>query len=120
MEFKIFLERLPLLLYRQTRAAIEGSARIDPPERRLSLHVLTCLLSGRPLLAPKILAQHFELDRARVRFIMDWTTVAVRRQLYAMRDELHDGRIVDDWYDLFRLYELEPGSDVDEEDDRER
>src|SRR5262249_13726770 len=107
MEFKVFLERLPLLLYRQTRAAIEGSARIDPPERRLSLHVLTCLLSGRPLLAPRILAQHFELDRARVRFIMDWTTVAVRRQLYAMRDELHDGRVVDDWYDLFRLYELE-------------
>jgi len=120
MEFKVFLERLPLLLYRQTRAAIEGSARIDPPERRLSLHVLTCLLSGRPLLAPKILAQHFKLDRARVRFIMDWTTVAVRRQLYAMRDELHDGRVVDDWYDLFRLYELEPGSDEDEEDDRER
>jgi hypothetical protein len=120
IEFKVFLERLPLLLYRQTRAAIEGSARIDPPERRLSLHVLTCLLSGRPLLPPKILVQHFELDRARVRFIMDWTTVAVRRQLYAMRDELHDGRIVDDWYDLFRLYELEPGSDEDEEDDRER
>jgi len=119
MEFKVFLERLPLLLYRQTRAAIEGSARIDPPERRLSLHVLTCLLSGRPLLAPKILAQQFELDRARVRFIMDWTTVAVRRQLYAMRDELHDGRIVDDWYDLFRLYELESESDEDEEDDRQ-
>jgi hypothetical protein len=119
MEFKVFLERLPLLLYRQTRAAIEGSARIDPPERRLSLHVLTCLLSGRPLLAPRVLAQHFELDRARVRFIMDWTTVAVRRQLYAMRDELHDGRIVDDWYDLFRLYELEPESDEDEEDVRQ-
>jgi hypothetical protein len=119
MEFKVFLERLPLLLYRQTRAAIEGSARIDPRERRLSLHVLTRLLSGRPLLAPKILARHFEMDRARVRFILDWTTVAVRRQLYAMRDELHDGRVVDDWYDLFRLYELEPGSDEDEEDDQE-
>jgi hypothetical protein len=119
MEFKVFLERLPRLLYRQTRAAIEGSARIDPPERRLSLHVLTRLLSGRPLLAPRILAQHFEMDRARARFIVDWTTVAVRRQLYAMRDELHDGRIVDDWYDLFRLYELEPESDEDEEDDRE-
>jgi hypothetical protein len=119
MEFKVFLERLPLLLYRQTCAAIKGSARIDPPERRLSLHVLTCLLSGRPLLAPKILAQHFELSRARVRFIMDWTTVAVRRQLYAMRDELHDGRIVDDWYDLFRLYELEWESDEDEEDERQ-
>jgi hypothetical protein len=120
MEFKVFLERLPLLLYRQTRAAIEGSARIDPRERRLSLHVLTRLLSGRPLLAPKILAQQFQIDRARVRFIIDWTTVAVRRQLYAMRDELHDGRIVDDWYDLFRLYELEPESDEDEADDRER
>jgi hypothetical protein len=119
MEFKIFLERLPLRLYRQTRAAIEGSARIDPRERRLSLHVLTRLLSGRPLLAPKILAQQFEIDRARGRFIVDWTTVAVRRQLYAMRDELHDGRIVDDWYDLFRLYELEPESDEDEGDDRE-
>jgi len=119
MEFKVFLERLPLLLYRQTRAAIEGSARIDPPERRLSLHVLTCLLSGRPLLAPKILARQFELDRAGVRFIMDWTTVAVRRQLYAMRDELHDGRVVDDWYDLFRLYELEWESDEDGEDDRQ-
>jgi hypothetical protein len=119
MEFKVFLERLPLLLYRQTRAAIEGSARIDPRERRLSLHVLTRLLSGRPLLAAKILAQQFEIDRARVRFIMDWTTVAVRRQLYAMRDELHDGRIVDDWYDLFRLYELEPESAEDEADDRE-
>jgi len=119
MEFKVFLERLPLLLYRQTRAAIEGSARIDPPERRLSLHVLTCLLSGRPLLAPRVLAQHFELDRTRVRFIMDWTTVAVRRQLYAMRDELHDGRVVDDWYDLFRLYELETESDEDEEDNRQ-
>src|SRR5262245_14141155 len=119
MEFKVFLERLPLLLFRQTRAVIEGSARIDPPERRLSLHVLTRLLSGRPLLAPRILAQHFEIDRARVRFIMDWTTVAVRRQLYAMRDELHDGRIVDDWYDLFRLYELESESDEDEEDDRQ-
>jgi hypothetical protein len=87
MEFKIFLERLPLLLYRQTRAAIEGSARIDPPERPLSLHVLTRLLSGRPLLAPRILARHFDMDRARVRFITDWTTLAVRRQLYAMRDE---------------------------------
>ena len=119
MEFKVFLERLPRLLYRQTRAAIEGSARIDPPERRLSLHVLTCLLSGRPLLAPRVLAQHFELDRTRVRFIMDWTTVAVRRQLYAMRDELHDGRVVDDWYDLFRLYELETESDEDEEDNRQ-
>jgi hypothetical protein len=119
MEFKVFLERLPRLLYRQTRAAIEGSARIDPPERRLSLHVLTCLLSGRPLLAPKILARQFELDRAGVRFVMDWTTVAVRRQLYAMRDELHDGRVVDDWYDLFRLYELESESDEDEEDDRQ-
>src|SRR5262249_4576079 len=119
MEFKVFLERLPLLLYRQTSAAIEGSARIDTPERRLRLHVLTCLLSGRPLLAPKILAQHFELPRARVQFITDWTTVAVRRQLYAMRDELHDGRVVDDWYDFFRLYELEPESDEDEEDDRE-
>jgi hypothetical protein len=117
MEFKIFLEHLPRLLYRQTRAAIEGSARIDPPERRLSLHVLTCLLSGRPLLAPKILARHFELDRAGVRFIMDWTTVALRRQLYAMRDELHDGRVVDDWYDLFRLYELEPQADEDEKDE---
>ena len=53
-------ERLPLLLYRQTRAAIEGSARIDPPERPLSLHVLTRLLSGRPLLAPNadLLAYH--------------------------------------------------------------
>jgi hypothetical protein len=119
MEFKVFLESLPLLLYRQTRAVIEGSARLDPRERRLSLHVLTRLLSGRPVLAPKILARHFELDRARVRFIQDWTTVAVRRQLYAMRDELHDGRVVDDWYDLFRLYELEPESDEDEEDDRE-
>jgi hypothetical protein len=57
MEFKVFLERLPVLLYRQTRDAIEGSERIDPPERRLSLHVLTRLLSGRPMLAPKILAQ---------------------------------------------------------------
>jgi hypothetical protein len=119
MEFKVFLERLPLLLYRQTRAAIEGSARIDPPERRLSLHVLTCLLSGRPLLAPRIVARYFEIKRARVRFIVDWTTVALRRQLYAMRDELHDGRIVDDWYDLFRLYELESESDEDEEDDRQ-
>ena len=119
MEFKVFLERLPLLLYRQTRAAIEGSARIDPPERRLSLHVLTCLLSGRPLLAPKILARHFAMDRARVRFVVDWTTVTVRRQLYAMRDELHDGRVVDDWYDLFRLYELETESDEDEEDNRQ-
>jgi hypothetical protein len=119
MEFKIFLERLPLLLYRETRAAIEGSARLDPPERRLSLHVLTRLLSGRPLLAPKILARHFAMDRARVRFVVDWTTVTVRRQLYAMRDELHDGRVVDDWHDLFTLYELEPASDGDEEDDRE-
>jgi hypothetical protein len=119
IEFKMFLERLPLLLFRQTRAAIEGSARLDPPERRLSFHVLTRLLSGRPLLASKILARQFEVDRARVRFILDWTTVAVRRQLYAMRDELHDGRIVDDWYDLFRLYELEPESDEDEADDRE-
>src|SRR5262245_56499809 len=118
MEFKVFLERLPLLLYRQTCAAIEGSARIDPPERRLSLHVLTCLLSGRPLLAPRILAGHFRLDRAQVRFITDWTTVAVRRHLYTIRDELHDGRVVDDWYDLFRLYELESESDEDEEDDR--
>jgi hypothetical protein len=119
MEFKVFLERLPLLLYRQTRAAIESSARIDPPERRLSLHVLTCLLSGRPLLAPRIVARYFEIKPARVRFIVDWTTVALRRQLYAMRDELHDGRIVDDWYDLFRLYELESESDEDEEDDRQ-
>lgn len=117
MEFKVFLERLPLLLYRQTRAAIEGSARIDPPERRLSLHVLTCLLSGSPLQAPKILARHFEINRARVRFVVDWSTVAVRRQLYALRDELHDGRIVDDWHDLFTLYELEPMSGEDEDDD---
>jgi hypothetical protein len=119
MEFKMFLERLPLLLFRQTRAAIEGSVRIDPPERRLSLHVLVRLLSGRPQLTPRILARHFDMDRARVRFIMDWTTVAVRRQLYAMRDELHDGRVVDDWYDLFRLYELDSESDEDEEDDRQ-
>jgi len=119
MEFKMFLERLPLLLYRQTRAAIEGSARIDPAERPLSLHVLTRLLSGRPLLALRILAGHFEIDRARVQFITDWTTLAVRRQLYAIRDELHDGRIVDDWYDLFRLYELQPESDEDEENNLE-
>jgi hypothetical protein len=119
IEFKMFLERLPVLLYRQTRAAIEGSARIDPRERRLSLHVLTCLLSGSPLQAPKFLAQHFEINRSRVRFIVDWTTIALRRQLYAMRDELHDGRVVDDWYDLFRLYELEWESDEDEEDERQ-
>src|SRR5262249_17462297 len=81
MEFKVFLERLPFLLYRQPRAAMEGSARIAPPARRLSLHVLTRLLSGRPLLASKILAQHFEMDRARVQFVTDWTTLAVRRQL---------------------------------------
>jgi hypothetical protein len=64
------IERLPRLLYRQPRAAIEGSARLDPPERRLSLHVLTRLLSGRPLLAPNILARHFEhLKALRARHI---------------------------------------------------
>src|SRR5262249_58768154 len=77
MEFKVFLERLPLLLYRQTRAAIEGSARIDPRERRLSLHVLTRLLSGRPLLAPKILPRPFKLHPAPARFILPFPPLSL-------------------------------------------
>jgi hypothetical protein len=119
MEFKIFLERLPRCLFRQTRAVILASPRLaDDTERALSLHVLVRLLSGRLLLRPRVLAAHFGVTAPRARFLIDWTTVALRRQLHALR-ELHGGTVLGDWHDLADLYEpevsAEDGNDEDEE-----
>ena len=119
MEFKIFLERLPRCLFRQTRAAILASPRLaDDTERAVSLHVLVRLLSSRLLLKPALLAGHFGVTKPRARFLIDWTTVTLRRQLYALR-ELHGGMVLGDWHDLADLYEpevsAEDGNDEDEE-----
>jgi hypothetical protein len=119
MEFRIFLERLPRCLFRQTRTAILASPRLaDDTERAVSLHVLVRLLSGRLLLRPGVLAAHFGVTKPRARFLIDWTTVTLRRQLYALR-ELHGGTVLGDWHDLADLYEpevsAEDGNDEDEE-----
>jgi len=85
MEFKIFLEGLPRCLFRQTRAVIVSSPRLaDDTERAVSLHVLVRLLSSRLLLKPAVLAGHFGVTKPRARFLIDWTTVTLRRQLYAL------------------------------------
>src|SRR5262245_52536103 len=107
MEFRIFLERLPRTLFRQTRAVIVTSLRlVGDTERAVSLHVLVRLLSGRLLLKPELLAGHFGVTESRARFLIDWTTVTLRRQLYALRDA-HDGTVLGDWHDLADLYEPE-------------
>jgi hypothetical protein len=104
---------------RQTRAAILASPRLaDDTERTVCIQVLVRLLSGRLLLKPHVVASSFGIDASHARFLIDWTTVTLRRQLYALREQ-HGGTVLGDWHDLADLYEPDISAAVGDEDEDE-
>jgi len=93
----LFLQRLPRRLYVH---AIERN-RLDGMEHRASRAITIAILRGHRIV-PTLFCTHYGLDRARLKFIVDYSMVRVRLALVALT-KAEGGVIVNDWRDEYEL-----------------
>jgi hypothetical protein len=100
VDAKLALEKLPQLI----RDEFHRHNRLRGNQRKASYFVLKRVLTGKPI-SERELIEKFGVEPEHVRFVVDYVTVRVRLAIEALSEEIKRWRFIEDWRDLYTLYE---------------